>query len=174
MHIHEILNEGREAPLYHGMRFGKAIWVFNNDILAAGWEHDIPGIGKVKGNSLSRNKLLRYGHIVLTLDQQKISQTNKIVPVDGEYIHYLTKNSPLAQYAKDRKPVSVYGQKRSSKHTLSEEFVIGDINPLHKYLLNVSFGEPDFGNDNPDKKEILRLIKFCQVYCTKWNIPFSK
>jgi hypothetical protein len=175
MNLQEILNEGREAPLYHGMQTQKAMFVLSNDILPAGWEHDIPGIGRVKGNSLSRNKLLKYGYVILTFDQQKLSQTNKIVPVDGEYVHRVTTKLPTnVKSARDRNQIDMYGQKKEPKHALSEEFVIGDIKPLHKYLLNISIAEPDFGNEVLNKNKLSQITKICQTYCSKWNIQFSK
>ena len=52
-----ILDEERGGYLYHGMNEAKALAVFSNDSIPANWQSNLPGIGRVDGNSFSRNKL---------------------------------------------------------------------------------------------------------------------
>lgn len=174
MKIFEIITEAREAPLYHGMDSKKALAVFSNDILPAQWTHNIPAMGKVTGNSFSRNKLLKYAYVVITVDQHRLSQTNKIIPLDGEYVHRAIDGTPSpSKSARDRNAIDVYGQKKKPKHLLSEEFVVGDIKPLHKYIIGIKISEPDFGSELLNKSKLLQVTKFCREYAEKWNIPFN-
>ena len=57
---------------------------------------------------------------------------------------------------------------RHSGGQLSEEFVIGDIKNLHRYISKITLvkdsGFPDF--------KIWNLYLLCRKYSKKWNIPF--
>jgi len=175
MNLAEILNEGRDAPLYHGMTPAKARSVFTRDTLPASWTHNIPGLGKVQGNSFSRNKLLKYGYVVITVNQTKLAQTYKIIPLDGEYVHSARHDGvpSTLPYARDRNAINMFGDKKLPAQLLSEEFVVGDISNLHKYILSISVGESDFGREILKKNQILELRKFSQRYADKWNIELK-
>jgi len=172
--FYEILLEGRDAPLYHGMTPSKAISVFSSDRIPARWKHNIPGMGEVMGNSLSRNKFLKYGYVILTIDQAKLSHTHKIIPLDAQQVHAHTKGLPTTlQGARDRNLVDYEGQKKSSKDAMAEEFVIGDIISLHRYVTGINIAEPRYGSVMLNKKTLKSLIDSCNEYANKWNIPFS-
>jgi hypothetical protein len=143
MRSYEFIIEGREGYLYHGMELDKAINVFKNDMIPAMWEHNIPGIGRIKGNSFTRNKLLRWGFVKLTVDQQKLAQNNKIIPLDADYVHLQKFNKsekPIPWNAKisDRNQISPHTWfKKTPEEFLQEEFVIGDIKNLHIKLVQI-------------------------------------
>ena len=121
MKLSEIfLIEARQAYLYHWMSVGKTQNVFANDLMPARWQHNIPGISKpVVGNSFSRNSSLRYNKnpIKITVDQIKLTHTNKIIPADG-YVIY-------------RK-----GDDHAHRE-LCEEFVVGPIKNIHNCIVQI-------------------------------------
>lgn len=124
------LIENRTAPLYHSMTVDKTVEVFAADKMEGLWQHDIPGMGKVSGTSLTRNKFLRMGRPVrLTFDQRLLNSRNKIVPLDGENAMRRTFGHTILPKG-DRGHHSEHGM----NITWSEEFVLGDIVPLHRYL----------------------------------------
>lgn len=151
------LVEGRDAPLYHNLRLGteKAKTVFLNDTLPAEWVHDIPNLGKKTGISFTRNPRLQWGSLRLQFDQRKIAYTHKIIPLDGEYVHH------GGQYADRQKT------KKNDLSTLAEEFVIGDIKPLHKYLIDIKVTYPEQEDPAKIKQVLLPILD----YAYKWGVP---
>lgn len=137
MRYHDLI-EGRDAPLFHFMYFEKLVPTLENDKMEARWEHIING-SAVLGNSFSRNKRLSLGRLArLTFDQTLLSQTNKIVPLDGEAVFsagYMSKQSP--RHAKKSDIDRIWNK---SNLLLSEEFVIGDIKRLHRYVTKIDIG----------------------------------
>lgn len=167
MLIREILTEGRDAPLYHWMKIGKALDVFKNDNLKASWTHNIPGLGKFIGTSLTRNKRLIWpAEVRLTFDQSKLAHTNRIIPLDGEFV--LNNTNPdyrPGMEVRDR----VYNKAEAERYLINEEFVVGDVHPLHKYITHIlMMGETDV-NDHffPGSTDIT------QQYAIKFGIPFE-
>ncbi len=123
-------NESRLAPLYHFMNFQKMQNVFENDLMPARWIHDIPGIGKVRGNSFTRNPRLEMFRVTkITVDQLKLSQTHKIIPLDGQAT--FSRSSSWTIHRTDRNTV------RPDRLLLMEEFVFGDIKNLHIFISNM-------------------------------------
>lgn len=125
----QFLSEARMAPLYHGTYMENIESILKNDVLRANYTHD--GINPKNPTeraqeviSLTRNiktAAMWVGDlwgIVLELDQLKLSYNKKISPVEIEYLWASRKGRD-------------YSQKSSG---LYEEYVVGDIKPLSKYL----------------------------------------
>ena len=163
------LFEAREAPLYHYMDYEKSMDVFGRDEMHAYWRHTIPGMGDVKGNSFSRNP--RFGYpgrpVKLTVDQAKLAQTNKIVPLDGEMIFrgWGGIGKPRPGHA-DRIMNS-----RPGHSQLAEEFVVGDINRLHRCITNIELQNPNVYHMSG--QEIINLDEAVRAYAAKYEIPLS-
>ena len=152
MLIRDFLTEGRDQSLYHWMNPIKANSVFASDRMEARWTHRIDG-RDVMGNSFTRNSHFDWGRMIrLTVDQTRLTQTNKIIPLDGEYVFSRTHGHTETDWRKarpfymDRHAFSKLGRKASL--VMAEEFVVGDINNLHRCLkqieihpLNVSGGK---------------------------------
>lgn len=175
----EFINEERGGYLYHSMQVAKSAAVFSNDSMPANWQSNIPGIGRVNGNSFTRNK--EYGTVYhvggymvrLVIDQARLAQTHKIVPVNAELLHRqaTTNNSRLSgglppnphtgfpRNAMDR-------NKRSPQERMDEEFVIGDINNLHRYIVEIQL---------PREAERIgpKLAKLITDYSKQFKIPVT-
>ena len=153
------------APLYHMMDYEKAEDVFKNNAMPARWEHDIPGYGKVKGNSFTRNKNPRifWGRPVrLIMNQQVLASRNKIIPLDGEIVFA---NGRGVRSDPDR-------IMNSSLHNqFAEEFVVGDIRPLHKMISLIELREANFYLLSG--RNAVALLEFTQAYCEKYNVPLQ-
>ena len=144
MKVNEILTEGRDAPLYHNLSSDKAEAVFSNDSIPGLWEHDLPGMGRVRGNSFTRNRLYRDGYPVqLVVDQAKLAQTHKIIPVNAELIHrmnmanHLRRSSGKEPLTIMTMPADALDRHKHVQNQMSEEFVVGDINNLHQYVTKI-------------------------------------
>lgn len=162
------LFEGREAPLFHFMDNEKATSVFSKDAMPAYWEHEVPGIGEVKGNSFSRNQHFLYvgRPVKITVDQARLAQTNRIVPLDGERIFRTSKGGEARPGHADRVMNSRKG------HTqLAEEFVIGDIKSLHRVLTGIELQNPNVYHMSG--QEIILLDELTRSYAEKFNIPLT-
>lgn len=161
--LYRPLTEGREAPLYHWVGDEKLLAILEQNKMEAYWEHMIPGQAKKYsyGNSMSRNPRFTYPEVGrkvrLILDQSKLAQTNKIIPLDGERTFHTGQGSGAADYTIDRdKPIA--GE--TDRNVMAEEFVIGDIKPLNKYLLKIEYiGKSD------------RIRGIIQQYASKYGIP---
>jgi len=84
----KFINESKNFNLYHWVSTNKMIEIINDNTLYAKFKHTINN-KEIYGNSLSRNKKLKinYSYIRLTLDQEKLNNNYKIIPLDGEIIH---------------------------------------------------------------------------------------
>lgn len=173
-----IIAEERGGYLYHGMKGDKAWAVLTHDSMPAGWQTNIPGIGRVNGNSFTRNKLYgtEYhwgGYLVrLVIDQARLAQTHRMIPVNAELLHRLAQSNnvqrqlgiPIATIqdmprdARDR-------SKRDPRERMDEEFVVGDIKNLHNYVVEIELfaGAPI---EPPTARTILE-------YSKKYNIPVT-
>jgi len=156
----DVLRESRMAPLYHHMEDDKAIDVFEFDTMPARWDHTIPGIGQVAGNSFSRNKRFNMGRPVrITIDQQRLSNHHRIIPLDGELVFRL---------AHDQWPARDRGPRNSERGDhLAEEFVIGDIRSLHRYVLLVELRRATAMTD----AESWDLYTSARKFTKNWRIP---
>lgn len=164
------LTEARSAPLYHIMGYAKTMAVLPLDELEGRWEHDIPGLGRFTGTSMTRNKKLVLGREVrLVFDQQRLQASNRIIPVDGELVFRHTSGySPLP--FSDRE-----GNQYGKDITYSEEFVVGNVKPLHRYLVRIDLRIPNMQR----RDEILTGAKAidlrdtCLEFGQKFNIPIN-
>lgn len=174
------LAEARQAPLYHNMTEQKAQYVFTKDAMPARWTHNIPNFGKVSGNSFTRNKFLQQEQnsvVRLTVDQARLAQTHKIIPLNAELIHGFTQHNdflndidvppePLSQYqARKEQPDD---RSKPDKDRFDEEFVIGDIKQLHRYVTQIDiWGDLNYAEDQG------RFLIAMMKYAKKFNIPVN-
>ena len=180
--ITESLNEAREGYLYHGMELGKAESVFKTDTMPARWKHTIPGYGVVHGNSFSRNKRLRWGYVTITVDQNKLAQNNKIIPLNSDYVYMHKGGDPmkplnLGPDVSDRSHTSIYTyDKKKPDEFMQEEFVIGDIKNLHNKIVRIDLQkDTKFAStmSSPYRAEFIHIALVIKKYAEKYNIPFS-
>lgn len=130
MRWQEILEAGEAGYLYHWMTMEKSDDVLENDRMPARWEHKIDG-RVVLGNSFTRNKMFSFGEehcIRLTVDKRILSHTNKIIPLDGEFV-WSRQHYPRA-LRHDRVAHTV------GNH-FGEEFVVGDIVDLSRAVVKI-------------------------------------
>lgn len=187
MRINEILTEGRDAPLYHVMGEEKAANVFATDTMLPRTLHDIPGRGQVAGNSFTRNKQFKQtdydagaGFVCrLTIDQNRLAQTNKIIPVHGELVYQyrldkefrseydIDEPSDINKLAQDPANLDRGGNKIPSE-MMDEEFVVGGISQLHRYVTGV-----DIWGDVSDTEDGGKFIIKMYQWAKKFNIPVT-
>lgn len=189
MRITEIITEGREANLYHGMTEKKSLAVLHNDSMPALWQHNVPGMGRVAGNSLSRNKF--YGietvdgdySIRLVLDQARLAQTHKMFPVDGELLYNISQTNqarrelntqrppelqkPEIVDPRDANPENSDRYKTRVGYQMSEEFVVGNINQLHRYIKEIQVLDKLYWSCDTD------LGYLIDKYSKKFRIPLT-
>lgn len=182
MRYKEIILETRYAPLYHWMDADKSRKVFRMDSLLPKFTHKIVG---QKGISTSRNKMYQHhngDHVCLVLDQEKIKLTNKIVPLDSELAIYFDNNERKQKnYIKRIKTIQDINQDLGLRHDgmqhdrnrnrydgpgseTSEEYIIGKLVPLHKYLSKIILY--NWLNEEPFIEPMLAYVK-------KYNIPLE-
>jgi len=175
-----ILDEERGGYLYHGMNEAKALAVFSNDSIPANWQSNLPGIGRVDGNSFSRNKLygiewLHGGYLVrLVLDQARLAQTHKMLPVNAERVHrlsttnYTRRELGNPEYDITDMPRTANDRHKSDSARMDEEFVVGDINNLHRYVVSI-----DLVNDRHSLQIRPATALALTTFCKKFNIPLT-
>jgi hypothetical protein len=137
----QFLEEGRDAPLYHSTAYRSGCIIFEDNEIRARTYHikksmldDKAKIKKafskrvfggsdeyvdgVAGVSLTRNfKFAKsWGDIIFEVDQKRLTQRYKIIPFN----YFVDQSSKPANFRKE-----------------AEEFVIGNIFPLNKYLIKI-------------------------------------
>lgn len=125
MRWHDIITEGRDAPLFHGTAPQTAELIIRHDGINANTEHDMieePGI------SLSREMRVstRFGPVIFQLDQRKLAQRYKIVPWDY-FVNQIDYDEEMAV------------SRRQEEYNEAEEFLIGSITRLDRYLQAIWF-----------------------------------
>lgn len=138
MFISDLL-EGRDAPLYHGTSMWVAEEILSADALSAHTRHKLPLVDKtVMGVSLSRSLRTsrRFGSVIFELDQSKLARKHRIVPID--YFH--NRHSRTL----DPDEVDPNYERRRGGYAEAEEFVVGDIKKLSRYLRAVHFFGDEF------------------------------
>lgn len=180
MRAREFISEERGGYLYHGMNEAKALAVLSNDSMPANWQSNIPGVGRVNGNSFTRNKLygtrwIDGGYLVrLVIDQARLAQTHKMIPVNAERLHRLAvTNNTRRELGNPESnitdlPSSTNDRRKSDDARMDEEFVVGDINNLHRYVVSIEMVNVR------ESLEIrpataLALVNFCK----KFKIPLN-
>jgi len=156
MKIIDLLNEGRDSYLYHATALNSAIRIISSNNMSSKTKHIING-KKVTGISLTRDKNFAFSwnmnglsNVVFVLNQSLLSQNKKIVPLD----YYSTTDEKYLRHdlngtEKDR---------RKKSFAEAEEFVIGSINNLDRYLVSISVKDQktlDILNSNPEDYSIL-------------------
>lgn len=156
--------EGRTAPLYHGISPGKLRETLTSNTLKATWTHDIPGMGKQTGISLTRNKNVKYDYVVFVFDQARLAQRFKMVPVDGEHLVY--KSDKIRDRSSSISTMAVSGP---NKLQLAEEFLIGNIPNLSSYILEIQLVEPTHGTTDYHRDDLVKILALLQAYSSKHN-----
>jgi hypothetical protein len=152
------LDEGRDAPLYHGSGLvGAASIIKGNEIWGA-TQHEITALNNMGrgdpmedhptmfGVSLSRNiRIARgFGDVVFELDQRKLAQTYKIIPHD-----YWSAGNPHSKKLSKRAQST---EKENGDRYEYEEFVLGSIMPLKRYLTAIHITTKVFNTFEESKK----------------------
>ena len=153
------LNEGVAGTLYHVMNMYKAESVFEKDWLEAKWTHTI-GNNSVMGTSFSRNKRFWFGEqyvVKIAIDTDKIKRKTRVYPLDAEHVYNMTHFNREPDY-RDR-----MGRRRHHHGEFAEEFVAGDLNPLHTYLESIEIRNTLGISRN--------MVYRAKAYAEKYNIP---
>lgn len=139
----QFITEARSAPLYHGTTTMFARTILNDNELDGRTLQHQPEMfkqkhkkkynsplsnhpGEVVGVSLSRNFKVskRFGSVVFELDQNKLTQRYKITPIN----YFQTLGAVMSD-------MTVPGTRAKTHADVEyEEFVLGSIKPLDKYL----------------------------------------
>jgi hypothetical protein len=156
--VETMLREARAgAALYHWMEARKAFDVLTRDTLPSKWIHDVPDVGQIKGTSLSRNKRFDFGkrsQIRLTLDQMALSQRYKIMPLDGE---------AAWRHKEGLEATTTDRANKNEDWKFSEEFLIGDVSALHKYITEILLVADTMGVNQ-------KLYDVVVAYAYQWKI----
>lgn len=135
------------ADLYHGTIMKRIPDIFHIDKLLGKTIHKVDG-KIIKGVSVTRSfryarywstGSTEYQSIVLVLDQQKLKFNHKILPLDWFQNTYA----------------------KSERRSEAEEFIIGDIYPLHKFLKKVILERP------------FEQWSLVDLYLKTYNIPIT-
>lgn len=149
MRWNEIITEGRDAPLYHATSVLGAINILHSDRINATTQHPDHGIGDEVGVSLTRLRSVtkHFGDVVFVIDQAKLRQTRRLRPVD----YWGLNNEP---------ELAGVGRRRGH-YAEAEEFLAGDLEPLHRYLLAIDIPRKVFfalyerAKESPDFYRVL-------------------
>lgn len=148
------IQSGGFAPLYHVMDIRKAMAVFRDDALMARWQHwDAVGRQRLRGNSFSRNPRMSVrvtDCVRITVDQDRVRRRHRIVPMDADYAFEILRKfhdpetdtvnwEELEDYWDSMDyPENLRDRiKHADEQQWQEEFVTGDIRPLHRYLTRI-------------------------------------
>lgn len=165
MRYHELVESSRSAPLFHFMDERKAFDVFANDAMPGRWKHRIPGMGEVMGNSFTRNKSFKFHArpVRLVMNQARLAQRYKMVPLDGELIFRHTNQWAPRDGHRDR-------MMNRKSQPLAEEFVVGDIQPLHVFIDRIELTN---GNAYMSGADTLELHDVATAYSKKWGVALA-
>lgn len=117
--------ESRDAPLYHGCSVYAAIQMLRQDRIEARTRQLAEPLRRLheptEGVSLTRDPAVagRFGPVVLQLDQRRLAQRYRILPIDYWGL------SPEANMQNSR---------RQDRYSEAEEFVVGPIAPVSRVL----------------------------------------
>ena len=162
------LLEGRDAPIYHAASFEKAMGVFVEDILEASWTHDLRhlGLGQQNGTSLTRNKRYWYPSIRwawITFDQSLLARRHRIIPLDGD-------RAFAGPGHRNRTAVS--DAKNGS--LLDEEFVVGHVDRVHRYVTHVLVNLPTLDSDGEQTEDdAVTLREAAKAWSRKFGVPIT-
>lgn len=134
----DLLENNRQA-LYHGTDIQSAELILEFNEISGNTEQQISAEqGTIYGVSLTRSlqfairwasKENKIVPIIFMLDQNKLRHNYKVLPID--YFHSeLVKDTGFTDLPKDT-------ERRKGQYAEAEEFLIGDIKPLEKFLINI-------------------------------------
>lgn len=177
--FNSFINESKSSDLYHWVSKIKMESIIDNNILYGNFIHTIKNV-EFKGNSFSRNSKLKinYSYIRLTFNQLLLSYNYKIIPLDGEIIHRkINIKNDISSYQKykDRNPkkYNVFGdspiRKDFEKDRFDEEFILGDIKNVSKYIKHIEIFKPEWYSEEYDDN----LINNIKEYSIKNKILFN-
>ena len=175
-----VINEGEMTNLlYHWISNKKVDDIVEEDTLFGNFIHVVKG-EKIKGNSFSRNKNLKinYSTIRLTVDKDMLKNNYKIIPLDAEIIHRKIDPSDKYRYEKfrDRNPkkTNVFGDqpipKNFDEYRFDEEFVVGNISNISRYITQIDFFKPKWYSDEVDDNKVMKLLEYCKLHNIKTQI----
>lgn len=106
-----------------------------------------PASPRMWGNSFTRNPKLTMPvyAVQLVVDEGKLNQTNKIIPVNGQLLYHRHST----------------GHGLDKERELSEEFVLGDIKNLHRVIVKI------FLLDSAENE----IHELTNRYAAAWHIP---
>lgn len=178
MRLSEILTEDSRSYLYTNVNRDKLDTVLRTNILPATWTHILPSGERKAGTSLSRNPRLGrrmwstpFGPVQLVLNQDKLRNNYRLVPLDAEYA---VQKQIEPERLNDPRWRKRYNDRmmRAGEQPFAEEFVIGDVKPLSRYLEKIVWVqeyEPGYNRKYDDDLRMLRRyakehgIKFVDV-----------
>lgn len=165
MFLDELFEGVSPQLLTHKMRMDKAIEVLASDAMKATWTHHIPSLKRdVAGTSFSRGQNTFSRAVVVELSRERLSQDHKIMPLDAEVVFRAFAGISQEEIAR----LPGYADRRINRPAgqMKEEFVVGDVMQLHRYLTRVVLTGEGTYSDN----ELLNFYSMAQEYCTKFNI----
>lgn len=136
------LLEGADAPLFHGTTYENAVKIIQQDTIKARTGHRINKTDKNKtmGVSLSRDWRVpgAFGNVIFEVDQRLLRQSHKIVPMN-------------------------YSESIPRGWAEAEEFLIGPLTDLNRYLLTIYIVRVLGKAHRPEYNEIMRHPKAVSV-----------
>lgn len=182
--IREFLNEQKQINegindnlLYSWISEEKIINIIESDKMYGKFKHTINN-KDFYGNSFSRNKNLIISHyrVRITIDKSLLSMNYKIIPLDGEIIHRRIDFNDKFKFNKNRdrnpKKTHSFGDQEISKdfdkHRFDEEFILGDIKNISRYITEIIIYPEKWNSEKLDDN----LINDLNDYCNKHNINF--
>ena len=161
----QYLEEGRDAPLYHSTQVKNAAKILKNNSLKPlttqefATKHNKEISNKtLKGVSLTRS--LNFAHeywdgIIFELDQSKLVHNHQIVPF----------NYFASGVEKTSKNPARFSDKKYRDMNEFEEFVVGEIKPLSRYITKVICTSRVFENlSNFADDEVAIIINHPKLY----------
>ena len=173
------INEGiNDNLLYSWISNKKIIDIVEGNKMYGNFKHTIKN-KDFYGNSFSRNKnlIIDQYRVRISVDKSLLSMNYKIIPLDGEIIHRRIDFKDEWKYNKykDRNPkkTHIFGDQKISKdfdkHRFDEEFVLGDINNISRYITEISIYPEKWYSEEIEEN----LINDLKNYCDKHNIVLS-
>lgn len=135
MRYHEINEAVRPFHLYHATDAQNALSILHDNAIHSNTTQEINGRG-VRGVSLTRSKYFaeNYNDVVLVIDGGKLRQRHRLVPFVHPY-YALDTDMPRAE---------------------AEEFLVGGITDLDRYLLAIHVSPNEIYGVSPDELAALR------------------
>jgi len=129
MNIKKLLEQSRQS-LYHATTLNRAFSILQNDTLEGRTKQKTEH-GILVGTSLSREKsfAVNWNGVVFELNWDLLKQNHKIIPVD-----FLDKSKHF----------------NIKRRYASEEFIMGDIKNIKRYIVNIIFNLDRHDDDFED------------------------